>query len=365
MNKKIMFVITGLGLGGAEKQLCSLADEFAQHNNSVMIIVLSGKIVVTPEKSNIEIINLNMAKNFIGLLLAVYKMSKIIKSFMPDVVHAHMFHANILARLTKLFSLKKYQLVCTAHSKNEGGTVRMFIYRLTDFLCNITTNVSKEALSVFIEKKAFQEKKSLAIYNGIDTKKFKFNTMQRESLRNSLNISDNDLLILAIGRLTQAKDYPNLLKALKILPSKYRLVIIGEGEARPEIEKMIVQYQLENRASLLGGIFDVVNYYSACDIYVSSSKWEGFGLVVAEAMSCQRLIVATDAGGVSEVVGNPTFIVPVSDSEALAKKITEIMSYDESTKSQIMLRNRNHIVNTFSLDSVVEKWLKIYFPNQV
>lgn len=64
-----------------------------------------------------------------------------------------MFHANIVARLAKVFTYNKYKLICTAHSKNEGGHIRMLVYRLTDFLCDATTNVSNEALDVFIKKK--------------------------------------------------------------------------------------------------------------------------------------------------------------------------------------------------------------------
>lgn len=360
MSKRILFVITGLGLGGAERQICLLADKMRLQNNEVNIVVLNGNINVTPLDKNIRINSLHMKKNPLGLLNAVLKLAKIIRLFKPDIVHGHMFHANIVARLAKVFSFNKYKLVCTAHSKNEGGHLRMFVYRLTDFLCDITTNVSKEALDVFIKKKAFSKSKSIPIYNGIDTELFKYNSLQREKIRQSLDVNNDDSLILSVGRLTAAKDYPNLLKALLELPDKFKLVIIGDGEARNEVELTILNYGLERRVKLLGSIADVAAYYSACDIYVSSSKWEGFGLVVAEAMSCQCLVVATNAGGVAEVVGDMNYIVPVSNPQLLAKKINEVMNYDEEIKRKIMLRNRGVVSKLFSVDIIVDEWMKLY-----
>lgn len=365
MKKKIVFVITGLGLGGAEKQLCLLADVMALRGHDVLVILLNGEVIVTPKNKNIKIVNLNMSKNFLGLLSAIFKLSKIINNFNPEVVHAHMFHANVITRLAKLITLKKIKLVCTAHSKNEGGLARMLAYRFTDFLCDITTNVSHEALEAFVEQKAFKKSKSITVYNGIDTQYFNYNATARDSIRNKLKIKDSTLLILAVGRLTEAKDYPNLLNALKLLPEKYQLAIIGEGSERHNIERLIIDLQLEKKVKLLGGIMDVVDYYSACDIYVSSSRWEGFGLVVAEAMSCQRLVAATDAGGVAEVVGDSAFIVQTSDSRMLADKIIDIMSYNETLRRDIMLRNRKHIVDAFSIDSIVDKWFEVYSFNQV
>lgn len=364
MSKKIIFVITGLGLGGAEKQLCLLADEMTQRGHDVLIISLNGEVIVTPKNKKITIVRLNMRKNFSGLLAAIFKLSKIIKNFNPQVVHAHMFHANILARLAKLITPQKIKLICTAHSKNEGGFTRMLAYRFTDFLCDITTNVSHEALEAFVEKKAFKKAKSYAVYNGIDTQYFNFNSSIREVIRDKLKIDDSNILILSVGRLTEAKDYPNLLNSLKFLPEKYKLAIIGEGVERNNIERLIVNLELNKRVIMLGSIMEVVDYYSACDIYVSSSRWEGFGLVVAEAMSCQCLVAATDAGGVAEVVGDSTFIVPISDSKMLADKIADIMSYNEDLRRDIMLRNRKHIIDAFSIDSIVDEWFEVYSFDQ-
>lgn len=364
-NKKLLFVITGMGLGGAERQLCILADNFYQRGYEVMIVSLSGEIVVRPEEKNITIRNLNLKKTPLSFLKVLFQCWSIIKEFQPSVVHSHMFHANFVMRMVGLLFKKNYKLICTAHSKNEGGALRMFVYRLTDKLSDISTNVSKEALEAFIQKKAFSEHHSQVVYNGIDVDKFDFNIESRNVFRQQLNIKENEKVILAVGRLTEAKDYPNLITAFKELPCHYRLVIIGEGEQRRNIEKVIDDFNLVSRVTLLGGINSVSDYYSACDLFVLSSRWEGFGLVVAEAMACKCITVCTDAGGVKEVVGDANFVVPISNPQALANKILEVSELSEEKKSLIGNQNRAHVIKNFSITSVVDRWLSLYKSKQV
>lgn len=361
---KILFVITGLGLGGAEKQICLLAEQYANMNHQVAIVSLTGETIIKPENQNVEIYCLNMKKSPMGLLTAIFKLRQIIGRLKPDIVHSHMFHANIMMRLAGIFTHRSYKLLCTAHSKNEGGKIRMLAYRLTDSLCDINTNVSNEALDEFIKQKSFSKEKSFVVYNGIDTEKFHFNSVLREAIREKLAISEHEILILAVGRLTPAKDYPNLLNAFRLLPDYYKLVIIGEGEVRKTLEHSIMEYGLASRVTLLGSISNVQDYYSACDLFVLSSAWEGFGLVVAEAMACERIAVCTDAGGVKEVIGDTHYIVPVSNAKALADKILDVETLSAERKKVVQTQNRTHVMNNFSITSVVNNWLNMYTSQQ-
>ena len=105
---------------------------------------------------------------------------------------------------------------------------------------------------------------------------------------------------------------------------------------------------------------DVAEWYSACDLFILSSKWEGFGLVVAEAMSCERPVVVTNAGGVADIVENSSFIVPTENSEELALKITEVIGLSNIELENICYKNRQRIIDNFSITEVSTKWLSIY-----
>ncbi|WP_290434374.1 glycosyltransferase, partial [Aeromonas caviae] len=94
--------------------------------------------------------------------------------------------------------------------------------------------------------------------------------------------------------------------------------------------------------------------------FVLSSAWEGFGLFVAEAMACERVVVATDCGGVKEVVGDAGFLVPPRDSQLLADALVKALSLPMAEKDKLKKLARSRVVESYSIDSVCEKWLSIY-----
>ncbi|MEG2270950.1 MAG: glycosyltransferase [Hafnia sp.] len=358
---KILFIITGLGMGGAERQVCDLADKYVQLGHQVLLVVLGGEVNNRPHEQSVKIINLDMEKKPLNFISAYFRAKKAIKSFEPDVVHSHMIHANIFSRLLRVTS-RMPVLVNTAHSKNEGGYFRMLAYRLTDYLVDISTNVSKEAVDEFLAKGFSRSGKLIPMHNGIDHNKFVFSAKWRDEKRNELGIEKTTPLLLSVGRLTEAKDYPNLLKAFLMLnlTPKPQLVVIGAGELEVSLKQLAEELNCSERIHWVGMKEDVQEWYSACDLFVLSSRWEGFGLVVAEAMSCERPIVVTDAGGVAEVVGNSQLVVPVNNSDALAEKIVEVLNYQEDELKIILSNNRQRIVDNFSIEKIAEQWLQIY-----
>lgn len=105
---------------------------------------------------------------------------------------------------------------------------------------------------------------------------------------------------------------------------------------------------------------DVHDWMSAADVFVLSSAWEGFGLVVAEAMACERIVVATDCGGVKEVVGDTGILVPAKDSVALAQGLAKGLALTrEAALAQGRLA-RQRIVARYSLSVQAERWLELY-----
>ncbi|WP_311763131.1 glycosyltransferase [Proteus terrae] len=360
---KLLFIITGLGMGGAEVQLCNLVDEFqSKHNNKIIIITLTkDKVINIPNSKRIKIINLNIEKKPISFLFGLIKARAIIKKFKPDIVHSHMFHANIFSRILRLFC-KIPILISTAHNKNEGGKLRMFLYRITDKLATISTNVSQEAVDSFILQKATTSKKMLTMFNGIDTTIFSFNEVVRKKKRAEINLDNETDLILAVGRLTKAKDYPNLLHAFSKLnlSKKNKLVIIGDGEEKENLQQLAYDLKISKDIIWLGIRHDVQDWMSACDLFVLSSAWEGFGLVVAEAMACERLVIGTDSGGVKEVINKYGLVIPPEDSIALSSVITEYLTLPEHKRNTLGILARRHIIDTFSIEKISQKWLDLY-----
>lgn len=355
-------VITGLGMGGAERVVCDLTEKLYERGHEVKIAYLTGNVSTYPTHNEIELIKVNL--NNLGSLLPAYiRLAKIVKKYQPDVVHSHMVHANLLSRLVRL-TAPMSKLITTAHNSNEGGRVRMLLYRLTHSLADTTTNVSKEATLAFEHMGAVPNNGMSTVYNGINLDKFKCHPHARVELAKELYLKEGCKVILAVGRFNEQKDYPNLLHAVSILKRKvnysFKLIVSGDGELRKPIEDLIDNLGLQDDVVLLGRRNDIPELMSAADLFVLSSKYEGFGLVVAEAMACECLVVATDCGGVAEVLNNPDFLVEPSDSIALSNKIKYALSIRTSIKETIIQRNKIYVQDNFSLDNIANEWVDLY-----
>ncbi|EPO5274959.1 glycosyltransferase [Citrobacter braakii] len=362
---KIIQIITGLGIGGAEKIVSDLSGKLANNQHDVLIISLTGdKLMKTP--SEVNVIEMNMTKGIVSIIKTYWGVRKIIKEFNPDVVHSHMFHANIFARFIRL-TLPFKKLISTAHSNNEGGSLRMFAYRLTDSLAELSTNVSEKAVAEFIDKKASKPGRMVPIYNGVDTQKFYYSSENRTIMRTSLNVPDDARLIMTVGRLTEAKDYPNLINAFASLECKNStyLAIIGDGELNSSLKELAVSLKVDNNIIWLGKQDNIEKWLSACDLFVLSSVWEGFGIVLAEAMACERVVIATNVGGVEEVVGDANFLVPPSRPDLLMHKIKAMLNLDNEEFMHIGMMNRHRIERKFSIDNIVMQWESIYINTKV
>jgi glycosyltransferase involved in cell wall biosynthesis len=200
------------------------------------------------------------------------------------------------------------------------------------------------------------------IYNGIAVDEFCASPDARARVRALFGIGPGCKLYLAAGRLSILKDYPNMFAALARLPKDldFKLLIAGDGALRPALEKKVAELGLDSRVRFLGIRSDITELMSAADVFVLSSSGEGFALVVAEAMACECVVVATDCGGVKEVLGNEGFLVPSRDPQALADALVAASSLGEEDAAELGKAARRRVVNLYSFDRAVERWQAFY-----
>lgn len=358
---RIMLVMHSVGVGGAERVVTSLANQFAARGHEVCIVTLEVKRPALPLSESVLLLELNARKSISGLLHVMTSLRKAIRDFKPDVVHSHMVHSNLVTRLLRCV-MPIPRLISTAHNTNEGGWHRLLAYRITHHLADVTTNVSSEAVAAYEKRRAVPQGQMLTVHNGIDTRAFQYSQSRRDQTRSSLGIMASTSLILAVGRLEPQKDYPNLLKALSQLPHhlEWEAVIAGTGQLETELLDLASDLGLTDRVRFLGVRSDVRDLMCAADVFVLSSDYEGFGLVVAEAMACERLVVATDCGGVAEVVGDLGHLVPPRDPEALAAGLAQAIAMPPDQARQIGRQARQRVESFFSLDVAVDRWIALY-----
>jgi len=360
---RIALLITSLGVAGAERLVVDLADRFASLGHQVLVVYLTGSAEVLPVHPDVTVLGAGMTRSPVSVLKSLLAVRRAIRAFRPDVVNSHLVHASLVARLLRL-TMRTPRLVSSAHNMDEGGgRGRMLAYRMSDWLVDISTNVSDEAVAAFVARGAVKPGRMVTMHNGIDVEKFRFMPQARDDLRKTLGCAEGKKLLLAVGRFHELKDYPNLIRAFaqaRLLRPGIQLVIAGDGLLRTELEAMMESLGVADDVHLLGVRHDVPELMSACDIFVLSSASEGFGLVVAEAMACGRVVVATDCGGVREVVGNEGLLVPPQDSEKLASAIVAAVDLDPAAAAAMALRARQRVEALYSLDRAAQKWLALY-----
>src|SRR6476620_5243973 len=128
---KIILLVTSLSVGGAETQVINLADRLDTAGHQVLVISMLSDPVLLPRSRFVRIEALGIKKTPLSLARGYARAQRIIQEFAPDVVHSHMVHANLFARMLWL-TTSIPRLICTAHSINEGGAIRMWLYRMTD-----------------------------------------------------------------------------------------------------------------------------------------------------------------------------------------------------------------------------------------
>lgn len=354
----ILYTITGLSVGGAETITVNLASRMQQLGHTVKILYLSGEQQIhVPE--GIEVINLHMKKTPLGFVRALWPARKVVRNFAPDVVHANMYPAIVFSRLLRI-SAKIPKLISTEHTAFYESSLPFKLEQFSDFLSDIDTNVSGEATVNFVKRKAFSKNKAQTVYNGIDLSNFC--KKKNNFVRAEYGISKDDFVFINISRITEQKDHRNLIKAFaetkKIVP-KIKLLCVGEGHLLTELQGFVNELRLDKDVIFAGRKENVSDFYNASDCFVLSSAWEGFGIVLAEAMACELPVISTDCGGTKEVIQNENFIVPIKNATVLAEKMLMILGMTEAERIALGKRNRD-LVQKFDISNITNQWLKIY-----
>ena len=311
---KILYLITGLHVGGAEMVLYRLLKKLNREKYEPVVVSIIPIVGIGEriEEEGIKILSLNA--KFKCNPLIIWRVISIIKKEKPQILHSFLFHANFLGRV--IGKLRNVPIIISSiHNEYFGGILREKLLKWTDRFCNITTIVSKGAAERMIDLKVVSKNKLKVIYNGIDLENFPFRKLEaRTKIRKELNIEENKKILISVGRLHEAKGCPYLIKAMKILKEKYPhilLIVLGEGPEGKKIEEQIKELKLEKNILLLGQKENISEYLNASDVFVMPSLWEGLPIALLEAMACGLPVVATRVGGVPEVVedGKSSFLV--------------------------------------------------------
>ena len=368
---RIVYVLTSIGVGGAERQVINLASRMAQRGHTVALLVLRPRLA-EEWHTDLPVTSLEVRKTPVSVLVGMVRGRLFLAEFRPDLVHSHGFHANITARLLKLLA-PTLVVVSTVHNVYEGGWRRMLAYRLTDALSRRTTAVSEAAANRFTGLKAVSKRKCVVVQNAFNLEKLVPQPGGREQIRAQLAAeepphhlpADQSFVWLAVGRIVPAKDYPNLLRAFALVLAERpeaRLWIAGQfPSALPaSLSNLASELGVGSAVRWLGLRRDIPELLDAADAFVQASAWEGMPLAIGEAMAMAKAVVATDVGGVRELLGSAGVLVPPGDSEALADSMLAVMRTPKDELRTLGAAARLRIEREFNMDARIVDWEKLY-----
>ena len=359
---RILYLLTSLGIGGAEKQVIEVAERMKAKGHMVALLVLKHSAEEWPVE--LPVMRLNMSKTPLGIFKGLRFAKSFVAAFRPNLLHSHTFPANLFARLLKArldSEANGLRLINTIHNVYEGGWHRMWIYRVTDPWADWITAVSSAVAERFLQRRAVSAAKTSVLSNGIDTEFFTPDRARRKRVRMQMRVTD-EFVWLALGRLAPAKDYPNLLRAfhqLRAARPDASLWIAGEGDAA-ELQLDPIDAGNNSGVQFLGLRHDTADLLDAADGFVLSSAWEGMPLALGEAMAMEKIVVATDVGGVRELMGETGFIVAAKDSTGLQGAMLQVMLMPRDKRKFMEAAARRRIQQQYSIQRKAEEWEQLY-----
>ena len=335
ISKKITHLITTIERGGAEKQLLTLASEQVQSGLKVEVIFLKGNPELEKEfeESGVKVNKLLAGKNFLHQISLLSKYLR--KNLSP--VHAHLPKAELLAAIV----VSNKYFIFTRHNSEPfwPSGPRILSNLLSKFVCKRASQciaISNAVKSYLIKRGEIPTGYIIdVVYYGFQ-KDISTNPVGLSSISNVMNGQSSNYKIGTIGRLVPQKDYPPLLNAfsnvLKSLPET-ELYIVGEGYLQKDLIKLSKSLGINDKVHWLGKTEYTKEFLSRLDLFILPSKFEGFGLVLLEAMQANKPILAPNNSAITEVLGvSYQGLYPTSDHRSLAEKILSIYNNSKSVK---------------------------------
>lgn len=329
-----------------------------------------------PMKDEIEalgfkvyVINMQREINLISDFKAYKELKALIKQVKPDIVHLHSSKAGVIGRFAAYKN--KIPNIYNPHGwsfamdvSNKKKMAYSLIERICSKYCNYIINISDDEQKLAIKYKISSEEKMKVIYNGIDVNKYKV-VYDRKKVLNELNIPEDSFVIGMVGRITRQKSpetFVNIAYKLKDKIKNSYFILVGDGELRSEIDELVNKLNISNRVRITGWTNSVNKYISVFNIGMLTSKWEGFGLALTEYMAAQKPVVASDVGGIKNVVINDFngILVNPKDVNGFCDAIIKIR-HDSKIRERY-IKNGALIVNKkFNISRVVYEHEKLYF----
>lgn len=348
---KVLHINSEKSWRGGEQQMANIIGELSKHGvTSIICCRTKSMMSEYALKNNIEQFNLS----FSGLkFLNAMSLRNFVRKNKFDLIHTHTANAHTLAYYASMTGMKIPIIVSKRTDFPVKTPGKFNIENVKHILC-VSKKIEEITASSLKDKT-----KAKTVYSGIDQHRF---DVPQSSLKKLLGLSETDILIGNCSAIAPQKDYKTFVRVAKRLP-QYKFVIIGSGPDEKEITDYIEEHKVDN-IFLTGFLPDIEKYLKSLDLFLITSKTEGLGTSILDAMICKLPTVATKAGGIPEIViDNETGLLnEIGDDIGLAKNIEKIFS-DETLKIKLIENAYTNVITNFTKEATALNTLLFYKTN--
>ena len=366
--QKLTFLINSFSSGGAEKALSVIIKELVIQNYQVEIIFLEKNefYSLPKEVKKTYLSNFNGKESGIKKLLYIpilaWRLKKYVKNNNIKLIQSHIFRANYVNVLAKLFGAKHKVEVVTAgrisRYKELGLNGKLNLWLIKNLYAKADVIISKaQGMQKDMQKLFAFKNKQIVINNPYDIKYIEL--LSQEKVDEFVFHKDKKYLV-SVGRLIALKRNHELIEILVNLSDNVEIIFLGDGNEKDNLIELSKKFNVENRVHFLGQVKNPYKYMSKSDIFVSCSESEGFPNVLVEAMICQVPVISSDCiSGPREILGDNKYglLFDVGDKNKLKQHIEYILN-NEDFRIDLTKKAKQRSYD-FSLEKIIEKYKKV------
>lgn len=354
---RVLQILNSLATGGAEKLVVDSVPLLQRNGLDVDVLVLKKGNTpfreILAKETNGEIFQLTNSSIYNPLL--IFKIIPFLKKY--DVVHAHLFPTLYWIVLAKWISLSNIKLVYTEHSTNNrrrGNRIFRFLDRIIYSGVDKIVTIAEEVDSLIKEHLNFKsQSKFCMIYNGVNLTKLS----EAKPYSKDDFFSKDDFILIQVSSFRYPKDQATVIKALNLLPSQIKLILVGDGPLIDENRKLVNENGLSERVTFLGIRADVPSLLKMADVIILSSFHEGMSLSSIEGLATKPF-VSSDVPGLREMVRGFGLVFRAGAEVDLSKIILDLFN-DADFYNQTLINCHNRAQN-FDISQTINKYQVLY-----
>jgi len=359
---KIAHIVFSLNVGGLEKLVVELAKRIDKDKFSTSVWCLTGEGTLSKELSAIGIKVFYFNKKGGVDIRLPFRIARALKKEKIGIVHTHDSSANLYGSVAAKIAGTKV-IVNTEHGGIYFETRRKrlanrILCLLNDREICVSNNVKDD-----LRRMGLYNKKLVVIHNGIDFDRFNV-SIGKSGIRKDFGLNSSDFIITTAGRLSGEKNQRLILDAARPVLEKIpeaRFIIAGDGPLRNELQEYAGKLKIADKVVFLGERSDIPRILKMSDCFALSSNYESFGLTILEAMASGIPVIATDVGGVKEIVrdGETGVLIQKEDAGLLAQAVIKIKN-DPGCSGKIVTRAKEMVKNRYRIEKMVQDHEDLY-----